>query len=298
MKKLTEYYDGVYSLMLTPYHDDLTIDYNAYEKYCEYQAASGVEHLFCVCGTSEMAVLTLEERIKLAELTAKHKNDLTIVATANMEPSWFAQVEEVKRMSQTGVDGLVFTTKGFGEDPERLVSYVGELKQYTDLPVFMYEFPGLQPHKITGEAYGRLVRECGVYGIKDTTCTIEGVGAKIQNKGESCIIQANMPYLFESFKLGARGIMSTPTACGSAFFARFYDAFVSGDMALAERRYWDIMRLDDAIGDGFNMTAKYLVSLQGVEMNWINRYKGTLAPQRLQALRAFHDWAVSEGLMN
>ena len=32
--------------------------------------------------------------------------------------------------------------------------------------------------------------------------------------------------------------------------------------------------------------------------NWINRYKGTLAPQRLQALRAFHDWAVSEGLMN
>ena len=68
-------------------------------------------------------------------------------------------------------------------------------------------------------------------------------------------------------------------------------------MALAERRYWDIMRLDDAIGDGFNCTAKYLVALQGVPMNHTNRHGVQLAPQRLHALRAFHDWAVSEGLM-
>ena len=43
---------GVYALMLTPYHDDLTVDYDTYAAYTEFQAATGAGHLFAVCGTS------------------------------------------------------------------------------------------------------------------------------------------------------------------------------------------------------------------------------------------------------
>lgn len=299
MSKLTENYEGIYSLMLTPYNDDLTINYKAYEEYADWQVEQGVEHLFCVCGSSEMVNLTLEERVKLAELTVKHKGNTTVVATANVEPSWFAQVEEVKRISATGVDGIVFTTKGFGKDPDRLVSYIGELKSYTDLPVFCYEFPGFQPHLISGETYGRLVNECGIYGIKDCTCLLEGgIKDKIENKGNSCLIQANMPFLFDAYKLGARGVMATPTSCGGAFFQRFHEAFVSGDMALAEKRYNEITLLDNAIDNGFNCSAKYLVQLQGVEgMKAINRGGQQLSAGRLRSIRSFHAWAVAEGLM-
>lgn len=298
-KPLRENPTGIFSLMLTPYNEDKTIDWATYEEYCEFQASQGVEHLFAVCGSSEMKELTLEERIKLATLTAKHKGDTTIVATANMEPSWFAQVEEVKRMSQTGVDGIVFTTKGMGgPDEDRLVSYIGELKQYTDLPVFMYEFPGLQPHLISGHTYGRLVRECGIMGIKDTTCTMEGINEKIAEKGESCIIQANMPYLFEAYKAGARGVMATPTACGGAFFARFHEAFMSGDMALAEQRFNEITLLDNAIDSGFNNSAKYLVQLQGIKnFRPINRTPNTLSGARMESIKSFYNWCVANGLM-
>ncbi len=298
-KPLRENPTGIFSLMLTPYNEDKTIDWATYEEYCDWQVEQGVEHLFAVCGSSEMANLTLEERLQLATLTAKHKGDTTIVATANMEPSWFAQVEEVKRMSQTGVDGIVFTTKGMGgHDEDRLVSYIGELKQYTDLPVFMYEFPGLSPHLISGNAYGRLVRECGIMGIKDTTCTMEGIGAKLEQKGDSCIIQANMPYLFEAYKAGARGVMATPTACGGAFFQRFHEAFMSGDMALAEQRFNEITLLDNAIDSGFNNSAKYLVQLQGVKnFKAINRSPNTLSGARMESIKSFHSWCVANGLM-
>ncbi len=298
-KPLRENPTGIFSLMLTPYNEDKTIDWATYEEYCDWQVEQGVEHLFAVCGSSEMANLTLEERLQLATLTAKHKGDTTIVATANMEPSWFAQVEEVKRMSQTGVDGIVFTTKGMGgHDEDRLVSYIGELKQYTDLPVFMYEFPGLSPHLISGNAYGRLVRECGIMGIKDTTCTMEGINSKIEQKGDSCIIQANMPYLFEAYKAGARGVMATPTACGGAFFQRFHEAFMSGDMALAEQRFNEITLLDNAIDSGFNNSAKYLVQLQGVKnFKAINRSPNTLSGARMESIKSFHSWCVANGLM-
>lgn len=297
-KPLKDNITGIYSLMLTPYNEDKTVDWDTYEEYCDFQASQGVEHLFAVCGSSEMNMLTLEERLKLATLTAKHKGDTTVVATANMEASWFAQVEEVKRMSETGVDGIVFTTKGFGNDPERLVSYIGELRQFTTLPVLMYEYPWIKPHLISGDTYGRLVRECGIMAIKDTTCTVEGITAKIENKGDSCVLQANMPYLFEAYKAGARGVMATPTSCGGAFFSRFHNAFMSGDMKEAEKRFHEITLLDNAIDSGFNNSAKYLVQLQGIKnFRPINRTPETLSPARMESIKAFHDWCVINGLM-
>ena len=298
MAELKDNYTGIYSLMLTPYNADKTVDYKTYEEYSVWQASQGVGHLFAVCGSSEMSELTLEERLKLASLTVKNKGDTTVVATANMEKTFDAQVEEVKKMEATGVDGVVFTTRGMGDKPDELVEYVGKLSSYTTLPVFMYEFPGLRPHLISGDTYGRLVRECGIYGIKDTTSTYEGIKEKIEQKGDSCIIQANMPFLYEAFKMGARGVMATPTTCGGAFFARFFEAFMSGDTELAKRRYHEIILLDDSIDSGFNNSAKYLVQLQGIKgMRPINRGLNLLSSARMQSLRAFHDWCVDNDLM-
>ena len=299
MAQLTkETKDGIYSLMLTPYFEDKSIDYNTYEKYADWQVAQGVDHLFAVCGSSEMTQLTLEERLKLAELTVKHKGNTTVVASANIEKTKEENLEEIKKMEQTGVDGIVLTTKGYGDDEETLVSYIRELASSTDLPVFMYEFPGFQPHLISGKAYGELTKDGLIWGIKDTTCRLDMIQDKIDNKNDSTIIQANMPYLFDSYVAGARGVMATPTSCGGAFFQRFHEAFVSGDMALAEQRYNEIILLDNAIDSGFCASAKELIRLQGVKgFNWYTRGPHNLSGARLRSIKSFHDWCVANGLM-
>ena len=299
MAKLTrETKDGIYSLMLTPFFEDRSIDYNTYEKYADWQVEQGVDHLFAVCGSSEMKELTLEERLKLAELTVKHKGETTVVATANIEPTKEGNLEEIKKMEQTGVDGLVLTTKGMGDDDDKLVEYIRELAQSTTLPVFLYEFPGFQPHLMSGKAYGELTKDGLIWGIKDTTCSLELIKDKIANKGDSTVIQANMPYLFDSYVAGARGVMATPTSCGGAFFQRFHEAFLSGDMALAEQRYNEIILLDNAIDSGFCASAKELIRLQGVDtFNWYTRGSHHLSPARLRSIKSFHNWCVANGLM-
>ena len=299
MAKLTkENKDGIYSLMLTPYFEDRTIDYATYEKYTEWQVSQGVDHLFAVCGSSEMTMLTLEERLKLATLTAKHKGNTTIVATANIEDTLEGNIEEIKKMEQTGVDGLVLTTKGLGDDDDKIVDYIAKLLDVATLPVFLYEFPGFRPHLMSGKAYGELAKTGKIWGIKDTTSTFEGIKDKIDNKYDSTIIQANMPFLWDSYVAGARGVMATPTSCGGAFFQRFHEAFVSGDMKLAEQRYNEIILLDNAIDSGFNASAKELIRLQGVDtFNWYTRHDHNLSSARLRSLKSFHDWCVANGLM-
>lgn len=299
MSKLTrDNKDGIYSLMLTPFFEDRSIDYTTYEKYADWQVEQGVDHLFAVCGSSEMRELSLEERLKLAELTVKHKGNTTVVATANIEPTKEENLEEIKKMEQTGVDGIVLTTKGMGDDDDKIVSYIRELASSTTLPVYLYEFPGMQPHIISGKAYGELTKDGLIWGIKDTTCTLEGIQSKIDNKGDSTVIQANMPYLWDAYVAGARGVMATPTSCGGAFFQRFHEAFVSGDMALAEQRYNEIILLDNAIDNGFSASAKELIRLQGIDtFNWYTRGSHKLNGARLRSLKSFHDWCVANGLM-
>ena len=299
MKKMNKYneFAGVYALMLTPYNDDKTINYATYEEYTQWQVNTGAGHLFAVCGTSEMAQLTLDEREKLAALTVKNADKTPVFATANLEPSWFAQVDEVKRMSQTGVKGLVFITKGMRDDPERQFTYLSELSTYTDLPIFLYEFPGVQPHKMEADVYKRLVETGKFVGINDTTCTMPPIIEKIAVQGDSNVLQANIPFLFEAYKAGARGVMATPTSCGAQLFQKMWDEFVAGDLEACEKTFQNIILLDNAIDSGFNCSAKYLVQLQGIKgMTPINRGNTILSPARMNSIKTYYDWAKSNGL--
>lgn len=290
-------FGGVYSLMLTPFKEDRSIDYDIYPEYVRWQEEQGAHYLFAVCGSSEMKNLTLEEREKLAALTVKHRKKVKVFATANLEPSWHGQLEEIKRIEAAGVDGLVFVTKGYGNDEERLVTYLLELQSHATVPVILYEFPGFSNHLISGSAYKRLVENGNFHAIKDTTCTMQGIKEKIAVQGDSCVLQANIPYLLEAYEAGARGVAATPTTCGTNLFIRMWDSFAAGDMEEARRMHEEIVNLDNALGGAFPATAKYLVNLQGIPMNWYTRGDHVLKDHKFKALRVYHDYAVRNNLM-
>lgn len=289
---------GVFSLLLTPFNEDRSVNYETYKKYVEWQARQGAQHLFACCGSSEMTTLTLDERIKLAALAVEHANGIPIIATANLEPTWHGQIEEIKRMEQTGVDGLVFVTKGYCDNNDRLYTYISELSELTELPIVLYEFPGMHPHLMAAEVYGKLAKEGRIVGIKDTTCRMELIKEKIDVAGDTAILQANIPYLMESYEAGAKGVVATPTSCGAYLFAKMYDEFfVQNDREAANLTHQQICLLDNAIGEGFCASAKYLVSLCGIkEFNWYTRGNHNLNAQRLKSLRVFHDWAKATGM--
>ena len=293
-----EEYRGIYALLLTPFNQDKTINYDTYAKYVEWQAEQGAHHLFSVCGSAEMTLLTPEERIKCAEIAVKHKNGTEIVATANLQPTWHEQIEEVKRMEQTGVDGLVFVTRGYGDNDDRVVDYLTRLVEYTTLPVLLYEFPGFQPHCISGEAYGRLVETGKFKGIKDTTCYLDKIKDKIAVQGESAVLQANIPFLYDAYLAGARGVCATPTSCGVNLFRKMYDEFfIEKNIEKARETYNEIILLDCAIDSGFNASAKYLVQLQGIPFETVTRTGASLSPARMRSIESFFEYAKAKKLL-
>lgn len=277
-------YSGVHALLVTPYLPDLSIDYDTFERYVRWQAANKPQYLFAVCGSSEMARLLPEERLRLAALAVENAQGLPVLTTANLEPDFDAQAEDIKRLEQTGVSGFVFTTKGYGDNPEKMYDYQMSLAAKTKLPIFLYEYPGFKPHLMDAETYGKLVKSGRFAGIKDTTCTMEGVKAKIAVQGDSSVLNANVPLLFDSYLAGGRGVMATTTTCAAQLFVRQWNAVLKGDFTEAERLHEVVCMVDAALGDGFPCSAKYFLSLQGVPMRYETRDGRTLSESRRRAL--------------
>ena len=288
---------GVYSLLLTPFNWDRTINYKTYEEYVAWQAAFKPQHLFAVCGSSEMTTLTQEERVTCAGLAVKNSNGVPVYVTGNLEENFNDQIEEIKRLEQQGISGLVFVTKGLCDKPAEMHDYLLDLASRTELPVILYEFPGLQPHLMDPETYGKLAATGKIHGIKDTTCKMPTIEAKIAVQGDSNVLQANIPFLYDSYVKGARGVIATPTTCGAGLFVKMWDEFTRGDLEAARKTHQHIILLDNAIDSGFMASAKYLVNLQGVKMNWFTRCGHNLGEARIRSIEVFHDWAKAEGLM-
>lgn len=288
---------GVYTLLLTPFNADKSVDYKAYEEYVSWQASFKPQHLFSVCGSSEMTKLTREERLNCVKLAVKNSQGIPVFATGNLEEKFEDEVNEIKSFEQAGVSGLVFVTKGMGEEPERQFEYLSKLANTTELPIILYEFPGFRPHIMAPEVYEKLVETGRFMGIKDTTCSLEQINEKIAVQGDSNVLQANIPYLYDSYEMGARGVVATPTTCGADLFVKMWDEWVRGDKNSALKTYYQIILLDCAIDSGWNASAKYLCKLRGVNMKWHTRGDAVLSPARMRSLKAYYDWAKAENIL-
>ena len=151
---------------------------------------------------------------------------------------------------------------------------------------------------MSGKAYGELVKTGRFHGIKDTTCSMDGIKDKIAVQGDSAVLQANIPLLLDAYDAGARGVCATPTSCGVNLFRKMYDEyFVEKDMKKARETFNEIILLDCAIDSGFNASAKFLVQLQGIPFTTVTRAGATLNAPRIRSLRAFYEYAKAHDLL-
>ncbi|MNH94802.1 4-hydroxy-tetrahydrodipicolinate synthase [compost metagenome] len=281
-------FTGVFSLLLTPFRSNKEIDWDVYEQYVNWQLSFQPAGLFAVCGSSEMKWLTLEERLELARRAVELAGTTPVVATANLEPNLDDHPEELRRMIETGVSGVVLVPpNGMGEDQHQLYAYMARMADLADCPVILYEWPLVHPYHIEPEIYGELVASHGVLGLKDTTCTLEGIKHKVKVAPDSIVYQANTSYLLESVSLGVKGVMAIVSAASGETVIDFWNAAVRGESE-ASALHNRLVYLDALLRFSYPASAKYLASLQGVPIGMQCRADSQLTEEAKKAMDVWH----------
>jgi 4-hydroxy-tetrahydrodipicolinate synthase len=284
-----EQFKGVFALLLTPFLENNEIDWKAYDRYVDWQLSHHPHGLFAVCGSSEMGSLALQERLDLAARAVKRAGgSLPVLATANVESNHMEHQQELLRMVETGVSGVVLIPpNGMGADQERLAEYFIEMAEISPLPVFLYECPMVKPHLIDAAIYSELANQHGIRGIKDTTCTIEGIMAKITGAPNGIVYQANTPFMLEAIHQGAGGIMAITATAAVQMVLELWELGVRRDPS-ANAVLEKLVSLDALLGKGFTSTGKYLVSLQDIPMNVHSRNGKEMNQATAKAMEIWH----------
>ena len=205
--------DGVYPTMITPYHEDGRIDWDALEALVEWHIERGVAGYFAVCQSSEMFNLSLRERLELAKMSIKFARDrVPVLVSGHVADTLDNQIEEAKMMADTGADAFILVTNRLARQHESDDIFKRNLEYFLsrfdrDILLGFYECPA--PYKRLLDAdLMRFVVDTGRFGfLKDTSCRMEDIRAKIgAARGSNFkLFNANAATLLASLQAGASG---------------------------------------------------------------------------------------------
>lgn len=280
--------DGVVALLLTPFENDGAIAWDSYDRYVEWQAAQQPNGLFAVCGSSEMKWLNFEERIELAKRAVAHANGVPVVATANLEEDPSKHRDELLRMAETGISAAVLIPPpSVSGERERYREYLFAMAEASPCPVMLYEWPQMPNYILDSELYGELAGAGAFVGIKDTTCTVEGIRAKQERTAQATIFQANTAFLPDAIELGVGGYMAITSTAHADLAVAYWRAAHSDETARAEVLHRELVNLDALLCLAYPLTAKYLVAQRGIDMPITSRWPVQIRPHHLRMLEVW-----------
>lgn len=199
--------------MLTPFTDNNEVDYESLGKLVDWYIENGVAGLFADCQSSEMFFLSLEERVKIASFVKERAaGRVPVVASGHISESLEAQAEELNAIAKTGVDAVIMITNLLAKEDESDEIWLENLKKLLDklpedLALGFYECPYPYKRIISPDLLKWCADTGRFYFIKDTSCSIENIRAKLEQIEGSHLklFNANSSTLLETLEMGCSG---------------------------------------------------------------------------------------------
>lgn len=229
--------NGVYPVMLTPFTEDNKVDYEALGKLVDWYIEKGVAGLFADCQSSEMFFLSLEERVEIGRFVKERAaGRVPVVTSGHISDSLEDQAKELTAIAKTGADAVILLTNRLAKEEESDEVWLENLKKLLEMipkevPLGFYECPYPYKRIISPELLKWCADTGRFYFIKDTSCDIENMRAKLDViKGTNLkLFNANTSTLLETLELGASGYSGVMANFHPELYVKLCEDFWKGE---------------------------------------------------------------------
>jgi len=222
--------EGIVAVMLTPFHDDGTIDYAGLERLIDWYLANGVDVLFAVCQSSEMLFMTLEERVSLSRFVVeKTRGRVPVVSSGHISDSRDAQLEELRAIGATGADAVILVTNRIDPENAGEAAFKKNLEWLLDrlpeeLPLGLYECPAPYRRVLTDAELMHCVGTGRFVALKDVCCDLETIRRRVRLAEGTplAVINAIGSIALEAMQAGSKGYSGVFTNFHPDLYAWMY----------------------------------------------------------------------------
>jgi 4-hydroxy-tetrahydrodipicolinate synthase len=262
---------GFIPVMLTPFHDDLSVDYVTLRQLCEYYIDNGAVGLFANCLSSEMYELSAQERLAVIKTVVDQTAErVPVVATGTFQGSIEEMADFSNQVYALGVDAVIVLNNQFVSKEESDEVFLSRMKRWMELtpgvPFGIYECPVPYKRLVSLLVLKELLSSGRLCYHKDTSLNIDQVREKIQ-AGSSArfgVYDAYMVHAKASLEAGSMGL----SCIQGNFFSDLIASFCANPTADFQEYLTENMEL---MHSAYPTSAKYVLQKQGFPISLATR---------------------------
>ncbi len=268
---------GFWPVMMTPYNEDLSIDYQGLRHLIRWYEAAGAQGLFANCASSEMYQLSAQERVELTKFVVDNSN-VPVVTTGTFSDNADENLAFIQKIYQTGVEAVVIIPSiivGEQDSDKKMMKHIEVLLDQTaDIPLGFYECPSPYRRLISPENLSKLVESDRFLYFKDTSCDAAIVDRKIAKTSDSSlgIYNAHSPDVLHSIRHGGAGISCIAGNYYPELFSFLWKEGRNKTVSESVKKVNDfILANDPIIGKKYPLAAKYFMGMRGLPVTVTTR---------------------------
>lgn len=204
-------FTGAGVAFVTPFKEDLSVDYDQLEKFIDFQINNGTDSIV-ICGTSgEASTMSHDEQIEVVSACVSHVNGrVPVIAGAGANCTDEA-LNLAKRSEKAGADGLLVVTPYYNKATQKgLEEYYTTVGNSVDIPIIMYNVPGRTGTNIQPATAVKIAKSVdNIVAIKEASGDI-GQVATLAALADGCldIYSGNDDQVVPLLALGGKGVIS------------------------------------------------------------------------------------------
>ena len=219
--------------IVTPFKDDLSIDWQGLEKLAVHLVDSGHDGIVLNGTTGEAPTTSDDEKVEIIKVVRKAVSGRAkvIAGAGNNETSH--SIEQAKMAANAGADGLLVVTPYYNKPPQAgIEAHFRAMAGATDVPVMLYDIPGRTGVQIEPDTLVKLAEHPNIVALKDAKGDVASTSWVIKRSGIPVYSGddiLNLPLL----SVGAVGFVSVCGHTVGSDLREMLDAWFAGNSARA-----------------------------------------------------------------
>ncbi len=163
-------FHGSMVALVTPMHDDGSLDFSSLEKLVEFHVDNGTDAIVSMGTTGESATLDEKEHIEVVRRTVAAAAGRIKVIAGTGANSTSEAITLTRLAKDAGADACLLVTPYYNKPTqEGLYLHFRAVAEAVDIPQILYNVPGRTAVDMSAETTARLSELDNIIGIKDAT---------------------------------------------------------------------------------------------------------------------------------
>ena len=258
--------------LVTPFHEDLTINYTAFQKLLDFTVKGGVDYLVINGTTGESATTTEAENQEMLAFVKKHTGGNIPLVYGMGGNHTRDMLEFMANTDFSGVAAILSVSPYYNKPSQAgIYQHYVHIADACPVPVILYNVPGRTASNITAETTLQLAQHPNIIGTKEASGNMEQCLQILRDKPADFMLISGDDLLTVSLvAVGAVGVISVLANAYPEKFSRLTKLALSNNYKEATKLLLEFIPLNPLLyEEGNPVGIKAVLAEMGITESYV-----------------------------